>query len=47
MDFAHLPMLKADPRVEMAAICGRNRARAQEMAKALGCDERIERCTFR
>ena len=32
MDIAHLPLLKADPRVEMAAICGRNRARAQEMA---------------
>lgn len=31
-DEAHLPMLKADPRVELAAICGRNRERAQEMA---------------
>jgi predicted dehydrogenase len=29
MDMSHLPMLKADPRVEMVAICGRNRERAQ------------------
>jgi predicted dehydrogenase len=28
MDFSHLPMLKADARVEMVAICGRNRERA-------------------
>jgi predicted dehydrogenase len=32
LDTAHLPMLKADPRVELVAICGRDRARAQEMA---------------
>ncbi len=32
MDNAHLPMLQADPRVEMAAIYGRNRDHAQAMA---------------
>src|SRR5204863_9390107 len=36
MDNAHLPMLKADPRVEMMAICGRNRERAQAMANKYG-----------
>lgn len=36
MDFSHLPMLKADARVEMVAICGRNRERAQEMASKYG-----------
>ena len=36
MDLAHLPMLKADSRAEMVAICGRNRTRAQEMATKYG-----------
>jgi predicted dehydrogenase len=36
MDAAHLPMLKADPRVTLAAICGRNRERAQDMASKYG-----------
>ncbi len=36
MDISHLPIFKADPRVEMVAICGRNRARAQEMATKYG-----------
>lgn len=36
MDLAHLPMFNADSRVEMAAICGRNRERAQEMADKYG-----------
>jgi predicted dehydrogenase len=31
-DAAHLPLFKADSRVEITAICGRNRERAQEMA---------------
>jgi predicted dehydrogenase len=32
MDNSHLPMLKADARVELVAVCGRNKERAQEMA---------------
>ncbi len=36
MDNTHLPVLKADPRVEMVAICGRNRERAQKMASKYG-----------
>lgn len=32
MDLAHFPIFKADARVDMAAVCGRNRERAQEMA---------------
>jgi predicted dehydrogenase len=36
MDNAHLPMMQADPRVDMAAICGRNRDRAQDMATKYG-----------
>ncbi|MHB8629773.1 MAG: Gfo/Idh/MocA family protein [Aggregatilineales bacterium] len=36
MDGTHLPIFKADPRVEMVAICGRNRERAQEMATKYG-----------
>jgi predicted dehydrogenase len=36
MDNLHLPMLKADPRVEMVAICGRNHQRTQEMASKYG-----------
>src|SRR5438067_4092810 len=31
-DAMYLPTLKRHPRVEIAAICGRNRARAAEMA---------------
>jgi predicted dehydrogenase len=36
MDIAHLPMLQTDPRVKLAAICGRNRERAQVMATKYG-----------
>ena len=32
-DSFHLPMLKSHPQAEIAAICGRNRERAEEMAK--------------
>lgn len=32
LDMLHLPVLKADPRVDLVAICGRNRERAEEMA---------------
>jgi predicted dehydrogenase len=32
MDMAHLPTMRADPRVAMVAICGRNAERAQEIA---------------
>jgi predicted dehydrogenase len=32
MDMSHLPTLRADSRVEMVAICGRNAERAGEMA---------------
>jgi predicted dehydrogenase len=35
-DMSHLPILKADARVELVAICGRNRDRAQEMASKYG-----------
>ncbi len=35
-DMSHLPVLKADARVELAAICGRNKERAQEMASKYG-----------
>jgi predicted dehydrogenase len=35
-DFLHLPTLKADARVDLVAICGRNRERAQEMASKYG-----------
>ena len=38
MDNSHLPMLKADPRVELVAICGRNRERAQEVATKYGIE---------
>jgi predicted dehydrogenase len=31
-DIAHLPRVKSHPGAELAAICGRNRARAEEMA---------------
>jgi predicted dehydrogenase len=31
-DIAHLPRVKSHPRAELAAVCGRNRERAQEMA---------------
>jgi predicted dehydrogenase len=31
-DLAHLPRVKSHPRAELAAVCGRNRARAEEMA---------------
>jgi predicted dehydrogenase len=31
-DYMHLPSLKSHPGAQIAAICGRNRARAQEMA---------------
>ena len=40
MDLAHLPMLKTDDRVVMAAICGRNRDRAQEMGGEVSVRER-------
>lgn len=30
--WAHLPRVKSHPRAELAAVCGRNRARAQELA---------------
>ena len=32
-DMMHLPNLKSHPRAELAAICGRNRERAEEMAR--------------
>ncbi|GAG40971.1 unnamed protein product, partial [marine sediment metagenome] len=32
-DVMHLPNLKSHPHTEIAAICGRNRDRAEEMAK--------------
>jgi predicted dehydrogenase len=32
-DLMHLPNLKSHPQAEIAAICGRNRARAEEMAQ--------------
>jgi len=32
-DWMHLPALKSHPQVQLAAICGRNRDRAEEMAK--------------
>jgi hypothetical protein len=35
-DLTHLPMLKADPRVALNALCGRNRERADEMARKYG-----------
>lgn len=35
-DSVHLPSLAADERVTVAAICGRNRARAEEMAAEYG-----------
>ena len=35
-DLMHLPNLKSHPRAEIAAICGRNRERAEEMAKKYG-----------
>jgi predicted dehydrogenase len=31
-DLAHLPRVKSHPRAKLAAVCGRNRERAQEMA---------------
>ena len=31
-DIAHLPRVKSHPRAELAAVCGRNRERAEEMA---------------
>jgi predicted dehydrogenase len=31
-DLMHLPNLKSHPGAQLAAICGRNQARAQEMA---------------
>jgi len=36
MNMAHLPIFQADSRVELVAICGRNRDRAQEMATKYG-----------
>jgi predicted dehydrogenase len=35
-DMVHLPVFKADARVEIVAICGRNKERAQEMADKYG-----------
>jgi predicted dehydrogenase len=35
-DFMHLPALKSHPQANLSAICGRNRARAEEMAKKYG-----------
>ena len=35
-DLAHLPRVKSHPRAELAAICGRNRARAEEMSAKYG-----------
>jgi predicted dehydrogenase len=35
-DFGHLPGLKAHPGAELAAICGRDRARAEEIAEKYG-----------
>lgn len=32
-DWMHLPVLKSHPQVQLAAICGRNRERAEEMAQ--------------
>lgn len=36
MDMAHLPLFKADDRVQMVAICGRNQERTQAMAAKYG-----------
>ena len=36
MDNSHLPMFKADSRVELVAICARNQQRAKEMADKYG-----------
>ena len=36
MNRIHLPVFKADPRVELTAICGRNREHAQEIATKYG-----------
>ncbi len=35
-DWCHLPAIKSHPRAELAAICGRNTTRADEMAKKYG-----------
>jgi predicted dehydrogenase len=35
-DIAHLPRVKSHPRAELVAICGRDRARAKEMAEKYG-----------
>lgn len=35
-DLAHLPILKSHPQAQVAAICGRNRARADEIAGKFG-----------
>jgi predicted dehydrogenase len=35
-DMTHLPVFKADARVELTSICGRNRERAREMASKYG-----------
>jgi predicted dehydrogenase len=32
-DMAHLPRVKTHPQAELAAVCGRNRIRAEGMAK--------------
>jgi predicted dehydrogenase len=32
-DLAHLPRIKSHPQAELAAVCGRNRDRAEEMAR--------------
>ena len=32
-DLMHLPALKSHPQANLVAICGRNRERAEEMAK--------------
>jgi predicted dehydrogenase len=38
-DWTHLPLMRHEPRVDLSAICGRNHARAQEMANKYAISE--------
>ena len=38
-DLYHLPAVKSHPRAELAAICGRNAARAGDMARKYDIDD--------
>ncbi len=38
-DWTHLPLMQHEPRVDLSAICGRNHARAQEMAHKYAISE--------